>query len=168
MFFSSLTWEACLDLLNIWREALCVPIVGFLIFFSNFSLSHHILLSNCSTFAALRYFKLNFFSWVIFYCIYKFHILYWLLLNNYLFTNYFTHYLLLHLWICKLQVILTGDVELNLSTKPSSGHNLPVCHWNLNSIPENNFSYGIQISTKVQHNMPIWNIFGFQYYSTGS
>ena len=39
-------------------------------------------------------------------------------------TNYFTHCLLLHLWIWKLQVILTGDVELNLGTKPSSGHKL--------------------------------------------
>ena len=65
-----------------------------------------------------------------FICIYKFHILYWFLLTKYLF----------HLWICELQVILSGDVELNLGPKPNSGQNFSICHWNLNSIPAHNFS----------------------------
>ena len=36
--------------------------------------------------------------------------------------------------ICELQVILSGDVELNPGPKPSSGQNFSVCHWNLKSI----------------------------------
>ena len=65
-----------------------------------------------------------------FICIYKFHIL-----CSFLFTNH-----LFHFWICKLQVILSGDVELNPGPTPNSGQNFSICHWNLNSIPAHNFS----------------------------
>ena len=65
-----------------------------------------------------------------FICIYKFHILCSFLLTNHLF----------HFWICKLQVILSGDVELNPGPTPNSGQNFSICHWNLNSIPAYNFS----------------------------
>ena len=65
-----------------------------------------------------------------FICIYKFHILSWFLLTNYLF----------HFRICELQVILCRDVELNPGLKPNSGQNFSICHWNLNSISVHNFS----------------------------
>ena len=94
-----------------------------------------------------------------FLCIYKFHILYWFLLTNYLF----------HFWICELQVILSGDVELNPGPKPNSSQNFSICHWNLNSIPALNFS---KISLFSAYNSLhkfdiIWNISRFQYSSAG-
>ena len=81
-----------------------------------------------SRFATLRYFKLTSLTKSFIY-IYKFLILCWFLLTNYLF----------HFWICELQVILSGDVELNPGPKPNSGQNFSICHWNLNSIPAHNF-----------------------------
>ena len=63
-------------------------------------------------------------------CIYKLHILYWILLTSYLF----------HFWICKLQVLSSDDVKLNPGPKPNSGQNFSICHWNVNSIPAHNFS----------------------------
>ena len=51
----------------------------------------------------------------------------------------FTHYSF-HFWICELQVILSGDVELILVPKPNSGQNFSICHWNLNSIPAHIFA----------------------------
>ena len=59
----------------------------------------------------------------------KFHILYCFLVIHYLF----------HLWICDLQVILSGDIELNPVPKPNSGQNISLCHWNLDNIPAYNF-----------------------------
>ena len=52
-----------------------------------------------------------------------------------MFTNY-----LFHFWICELQVILSGDVELNSGPKPNSGQNFSIYHWKLNSIAVHNFS----------------------------
>ena len=64
-----------------------------------------------------------------FICINKFHILYWFLLTNYL----------VYFWICELQVLLSGDVELNAGPKSNSGQNFSIINWNLNSIPLHNF-----------------------------
>ena len=61
-----------------------------------------------------------------FFCFYKFHILYWVLI-----TIYFT---------CGFaKVILSGDVELNPGPKPNSVQNFSVWDWNMNSIPAHNF-----------------------------
>ena len=80
-------------------------------------------------FATFQYFQLNLLT-NIFFCIYKFQILYWFLLTD----NFF------HLQIYELQAILSGDVEINPGPKPNSGQKFSVCHWNLNSIPAHDFS----------------------------
>ena len=81
----------------------------------------HLLLSGISNLTSLT---------KTFFCIYKFHILYWFLLTDYFF----------YLWICELQAILSGNMELNPEPKPNSGQKFSLCHWNLNSIPRHNFS----------------------------
>ena len=43
------------------------------------------------------------------------------------------------MWISELQVVLSGDVELNPGPKPNSGRNFSVCHWNFNSVLAHNF-----------------------------
>ena len=60
----------------------------------------------------------------------------------FVFTNFIvyigTHQLFM--WICELQVILSGDVELNPGPKPNSSQNFPLCHGNLSNIPAHKFS----------------------------
>ena len=63
-------------------------------------------------------------------CIYNRHILYFSLLANYL----------CRVWLCKLHVNLSRDIELNPGPKSNSRENYSVCHWNLNSISAHNFS----------------------------
>ena len=63
-------------------------------------------------------------------CIYSRHMLYFSLLANYL----------CQVQLCKLHIILSGDIELNPGLKSNSCENFPVCHWNLNSISAHNFS----------------------------
>ena len=81
----------------------------------------HLLLSGISNLTSLT---------KTFFCIYKFHILCWFLLTDYFF----------YLWICELQAILSGNMELTPGPKPNSGQKFSLCHWNLNSIPGYNFS----------------------------
>ena len=63
-------------------------------------------------------------------CIYSRHILYFSLLANYL----------CQVWLRKLHINLSGDIELNPGPKSNSCENFSVCHWNLNSISAHNFS----------------------------
>ena len=69
------------------------------------------------------------------FCIYKFNSLYWFLLTSYL-------------WICEMQVTLSGDVELNPGSKLNSGRNLSVCPWNMNNIPAHSFPKISLLSTR--------------------
>ena len=39
-----------------------------------------------------------------------------------------------HFWLDKIIMKLSGDIEENPGTKPSSNQNFSICHWNLNSI----------------------------------
>ena len=57
-------------------------------------------------------------------CIYSRHILYFSLLVNYL----------CQLWLRKLHINLSGDIELNPGPKSNSCEDFSVCHWNLKSI----------------------------------
>ena len=63
-------------------------------------------------------------------CIYNCHILYFSVLANYLCQMRFF----------KLHINLSGDIELNSGPKSNSYENFSVCHRNLNSIPDHNFS----------------------------
>ena len=63
-------------------------------------------------------------------CIYNRHILYFSLLANYL----------CQLWLSKLHINLSGDIEFNPGPKSNSCENFSVCHWNLNSISAHNIS----------------------------
>ena len=63
-------------------------------------------------------------------CIYSRRMLYFSLLANYL----------CQVQLCKLHIILSGDIEQNPGLKSNSCENFPVCHWNLNSISAHNFS----------------------------
>ena len=60
-------------------------------------------------------------------------------LKNPYFLLVSAHYLF-HLWICELQVNLSGYIELNTEPKPDSGQNYSVCHLNLNRILAHEFS----------------------------
>ena len=62
--------------------------------------------------------------------IYNRHILYFFLLAKYL----------CQVWLCKLHVRSTGDIELNPGPKLNSCETFSVCHWNLSSISAFNFS----------------------------
>ena len=62
--------------------------------------------------------------------IYSRNILYFSLLANYL----------CQVWLCKLHINLSGDIELNPGPKSKSCENFAVCHWKLNSISAHNFS----------------------------
>ena len=42
--------------------------------------------------------------------------------------------------LCKLHISLSGDIELNPLLESNSCENFLVCHWNLNSISDQNFS----------------------------
>ena len=44
------------------------------------------------------------------------------------------------MWLRKLHINLSGNIELNLGPKSNSCEKFPVCHWNLNSISAHNFS----------------------------
>ena len=63
-------------------------------------------------------------------CIYNRHILYYSLLANYL----------CQVWLYKLHINLSGDIELNPGPKLNYRENFSVCHWNLNNISADNFS----------------------------
>ena len=115
-YFSSFSNSICFSVRNLLNVFLLFPC--HIIFLHIIVL--HLLLCGISNLTSLT---------KLFFCIYKFYILYWYLLTNYLFL----------LWICELQVIISGDVELNPGTKPSSGQNVSVCHRNLKSIPAHNF-----------------------------
>ena len=57
-------------------------------------------------------------------CVYNRHILYFLLLANYL----------CQLWLLKLHINLSGDIEIYSWPKSNSCENFSVCHWKSNSI----------------------------------
>ena len=63
-------------------------------------------------------------------CIYSRHILYCPLLANYL----------CQLWLSKLHINLSRDIEFNPGPKSNSCKKLSVCHWNLNNISSHNIS----------------------------
>ena len=63
-------------------------------------------------------------------CIYSRRILYFSLLANYL----------CQVWLCKLHINLSGDIELNPRPKSKSCENFTVFSWKLNSTSAHNFS----------------------------
>ena len=63
-------------------------------------------------------------------CIYNRHVLYLSLVAKYI----------CQVWLCKLHTSLSGDIELNPVLESNSCENFLVCHWNLNSISDHNFS----------------------------
>ena len=63
-------------------------------------------------------------------CVYSRHILYCPLLANYL----------CQLWLCKLHINLSRDIELKPGPKSNDCKKLSVCHWNLNNISSHNIS----------------------------
>ena len=87
-------------------------------------------------------------------CIYSRHILYFSLLANYL----------CQLWLCKLHINLSGDIELNPGPKSNSCENFLVCHWNLNSISAHNSVSLLNAYTPLHSFdlMFIRDIFGFK------
>ena len=76
-------------------------------------------------------------------CIYSRNILYFSLLANYL----------CQVWLCKLHITLSGDIEHNPGPKSNSYENFTVCHWNVNTISAHNFS---KVSTEYVYQRHIW------------
>ena len=44
-----------------------------------------------------------------------------------------------HIWLYSILVILSGDIEENPGSKFKSCQSFSICHWNVNSVPANNF-----------------------------
>ena len=44
-----------------------------------------------------------------------------------------------HICVCSTLITLSGDIEKNPGSKPSSCEKFSICHWNLNSISAHNF-----------------------------
>ena len=44
-----------------------------------------------------------------------------------------------HVWVYFVTIKLSGNIEENLGPQSKSCNSLSICHWNLNSIPANNF-----------------------------
>ena len=44
-----------------------------------------------------------------------------------------------HIWVCSILIVLSGDIEKNPGSKPSSRDKFSLCYWNLNSISTHNF-----------------------------
>ena len=51
-----------------------------------------------------------------------------------------SYFLVTQLWIFSHHISLRGDIKLNLGLKQDINQCFSVCHWNLNSIPTDNFS----------------------------
>ena len=63
-------------------------------------------------------------------CIFNCHVLYLSLDAKYI----------CQVWLYELHISLSGDIELNPVLESNSCENFLVCHWNLNSISDHNFS----------------------------
>ena len=44
-----------------------------------------------------------------------------------------------HIWLHGRMIKISGDIELNPGPKQKQDQSLSICHWNLNSIPTQNF-----------------------------
>ena len=62
----------------------------------------------------------------------------------------------LHIRVCSILIILSGDIEKNPGPKPSSRDKFSICHWNLNIISAHNFIKVSLLSAYVStHNFDI-------------